>query len=149
MTAKIPLLRPCLPTADELLPYLKEIDQSAWYSNFGPLNERFIKRIEVYQELRWSNPVFCLTTSSGTLALELLISALDLPRSSNIFIPAFTFVATASAVLRCGHKPVLCDVDPKTWLLTPEMLSCGDFWYASACRFVAAMASENRGSSDY
>lgn len=32
-----------------------------------------------------------------------------------------TFVATATAVLRAGHQPVLADVDAQTWMLTPEI----------------------------
>lgn len=35
--AVIPLLRPSLPTAYEILPYLEFIDEKHWYSNYGPL----------------------------------------------------------------------------------------------------------------
>jgi len=34
---KIPLLIPDLPSADELLPYLRRIDENKRYTNFGPL----------------------------------------------------------------------------------------------------------------
>src|SRR4051812_17981308 len=37
----VPVARPHLPTADDVLPYLREIDASRWYSNDGPLKQRF------------------------------------------------------------------------------------------------------------
>ena len=38
-------MMPSLPTADELLPYLRRIDANRWYSNFGPLVSEFESRI--------------------------------------------------------------------------------------------------------
>lgn len=49
------------------------------------------------------------------------MTALDLPPRSRVLLPALTFVATATAVLRAGHLPVLADVDAQSWLLTPEI----------------------------
>jgi perosamine synthetase len=37
-----------------------------------------------------------------------------------VLVPSFTFIATASMVVRAGAVPVFCDVDPKTWTLDPE-----------------------------
>lgn len=59
-----------------------------------------------------------LAVSSGTMALHLLIRALDLPKGE-IIVPAFSFVATASAPLWEGYNVVLCDIDPKTLCLDP------------------------------
>lgn len=53
---------------------------------------------------------YALTCSNGTTALELAIGALRLPRGSEVLVPCRTFVATASAVVSCGHKPVLADI---------------------------------------
>lgn len=36
LMVKIPLLIPCLPTADQVLPWLRRIDEARWYTNFGP-----------------------------------------------------------------------------------------------------------------
>ena len=45
VTSPIPLMRPQLPDADTLLPYLREIDGARVYTNFGPLLERFEQRL--------------------------------------------------------------------------------------------------------
>ena len=118
----LPLMRPQLPDAEALLPYLKKIDSSRHYTNFGPLNAELINRLVGFQKERFSRPVFGVTTSNATLALELLIADLRLPRGSKILLPAFTFVASASAVLRSGHVPVVADVCPESWMLEPALL---------------------------
>lgn len=118
----IPLLRPSLPDAQALLPYLLQIDANAFYTNFGPLNQSFIARLTEWQCARFQRQVFGVTASSATLALELMITDLRLPAGSRILLPALTFVATATAILRCGHIPVVADVSPRHWMITPETL---------------------------
>lgn len=61
---------------------------------------------------------FCIGVGNGTDALEIAIESLDLPDDSEIIVPANTFVATAEAVTRTGHRVVFCDCDPKTYLLS-------------------------------
>jgi len=53
----------------------------------------------------------CVGVANGTDALEIVIEALDFPVFSEIIVPANTFVATAEAVTRTGHKVVLCDCE--------------------------------------
>ena len=48
---------------------------------------------------------------SGTDALVLALRALGLPVGSRVVVPAFSFVATATAVLLAGYEPVFCDID--------------------------------------
>ena len=96
------VLIPKLPAADELLPYLRRIDGARWYSNGGPLVQELERRMGG------------LAVSSATLGLELAAHCIFRGR---VRIPAFTFVATATALLRAGLKPVLCDVD-ETWALS-------------------------------
>ncbi len=135
----IPLLRPSLPDAQALLPYLQKIDANAFYTNFGPLNESLLERLKHWQFERFSRPVHAVTTSSATLALELLITDLRLPAGSRILLPALTFVATATAILRCGHVPVVCDISANHWMMTPETLpSCLDLSNIHAVIPVAA-----------
>ncbi len=114
---KIPLLIPDMPTTEELIPWLQRIDQSHWYSNFGPLNELF------QQELlkHFDNNAHITTVSSCTAGLTLALQALELPPGSSILIPGFTFIATANAIIAAGHKPIFADIDPQSWLLTPEI----------------------------
>jgi len=117
-----PLMKPRLPDAETLLPYIRQIDLNAHYTNFGPLNNRLLARLTAFQHSLFGRQVFGVTTSSATLALELLLTDLRLPEGSRILLPSLTFVASASAILRCGHVPVVADVDPESWMMTPQSL---------------------------
>jgi aminotransferase len=59
---------------------------------------------------------------SGSNALYLACTVLDLPKGSEIIVPTFTWVSCAQAVLLAGHKPVLCDVDINTMNITAETI---------------------------
>jgi dTDP-4-amino-4,6-dideoxygalactose transaminase len=119
----IPLMRPLLPTADALLPYLRQIDDNGQYTNFGRLQSTLLSKLLVLQANLEAEPVSGVLTSSATLGLELVISCLNLPPNSKILVPALTFVATATAVQRCGHVPVVGDVAPETWMMTTDSLT--------------------------
>jgi dTDP-4-amino-4,6-dideoxygalactose transaminase len=58
--------------------------------------------------------------ASGTDALELALRALDLPPQSEVICPNLTAVATPTAIVRAGHRPVLVDVDPETLTIDAE-----------------------------
>lgn len=114
----MPLLVPDMPSPQELLPYLERMHAARHYSNFGPL----VCELEATFAAHFSLPQEQLTTiANATLGLELVLQALDLPRGAHVLLPSFTFVATATAVLRAGYVPVLADVDAQTWLMTPEI----------------------------
>ncbi len=115
------LLIPDIPDAGALLPYLRRIDAARWYSNFGPLVCELESRLA--SSFAAANPegVHVATVSNATAGLELALAALSLPAGAHVLLPALTFVATAAAVQRAGHVPVACDVDPETWLLTPQI----------------------------
>jgi dTDP-4-amino-4,6-dideoxygalactose transaminase len=117
-TPRIPLLVPELPSAEDVLPYLKRIDTNRWYTNFGPLNGELEARLLAQCNAPGSAVV---TVSSCTLGLELGLLALGLRAGARVLIPSFTFVATATAVLRAGMRVAVADVDRDTWLLTPEI----------------------------
>jgi dTDP-4-amino-4,6-dideoxygalactose transaminase len=115
---RIQLLKPDIPPVDEILPYLRQIDASRWYTNFGPL----VNRLEQRLADAFGAPVpSVVTTSSCTLGLELSLAALGLAPGARVLVPALTFVATAAAVLRAGCVPVLADVNEQTWLMDPAV----------------------------
>jgi dTDP-4-amino-4,6-dideoxygalactose transaminase len=60
----------------------------------------------------------CVGLASGTAALQLGLSALDIGSEDEVIVPASTFFGTAEAVLAVGAKPVFIDVDPSTLLMT-------------------------------
>lgn len=54
---------------------------------------------------------YAQAVSSGTAALRVAIEALGLRPGDQVIIPAFTFVATAEAVLQAGAELVIVDID--------------------------------------
>ncbi len=120
--AAIPLLRPKLPEAELLVPYLRRIDETRIYTNLGPLDIEFEKRMGSLLELP---PGGFIAAASGTAALVAAILAAAgraSPAKPLALIPAFTFVATAAAVEQCGYIPYLADIDEATWALDPRRL---------------------------
>ena len=113
------LLVPDLPAARELAPWLERIDARRQYANFGPLVRELESCLGDWIGDVSGHEVHAVTLASGTAALELGLQAMDLAPGSRILVPTLTFPATALAVLRCGHRPVLADVDPDSWVLTP------------------------------
>ncbi len=64
----------------------------------------------------------CVTCNSGTAAAEVVLQALGIGPGDEVIVPPYTFVATASSVIRVGAKPVFADVDD-TWCLDPEKVA--------------------------
>jgi len=60
-----------------------------------------------------------LGVSSGTCALKVALTALDVGPGDEVICPAFTFMATYEAVLEVGGMPVMADIDD-TLNLDPE-----------------------------
>ncbi|HEX5407896.1 MAG TPA: DegT/DnrJ/EryC1/StrS aminotransferase family protein [Pseudonocardiaceae bacterium] len=63
---------------------------------------------------------YAVALSNGTMALELALLALEIGPGDEVVVPAATFIGTASAVVRCGARPVIADVDVDSQCLTPE-----------------------------
>ncbi|MDD1684949.1 MAG: DegT/DnrJ/EryC1/StrS family aminotransferase [Methanoregula sp.] len=60
--------------------------------------------------------------NNGTAALHAALLAADIGPGDEVIVPAFTFVATASAVAMCGAKPVFADVDEQTFNIDPRQV---------------------------
>lgn len=117
----IPLMVPDLPNAEALLPHLRRIDHHRWYTNFGPLVQEFEHALASMLSEDNASVPYVVTSSNATVALELCLQAMSLPKGARVLVPGLTFVATATAVVRAGLTPVIADIDPDTWLLTPEL----------------------------
>ena len=114
----VPLLVPDMPSPQELMPWLERMHMTRHYSNFGPL----VRELEAVFAQQFDMPHEQVTTvANATQGLELVLQALNLPAGAHVLLPAFTFVATATAVVRAGYRPVLADVDACSWMLTPEI----------------------------
>jgi len=64
----------------------------------------------------------CVAVSSGTDALQIALMAENVGRGDAVFLPAFTYTATAEVALVLGATPVFVDVDPRTFQIDPAHL---------------------------
>jgi dTDP-4-amino-4,6-dideoxygalactose transaminase len=116
----IPVLRPRLPDADALVTYLRRIDSTRVYSNFGPLNLELNQRLANRFE-RDAETVVCAGSGTAALVGAILATAGRAGAERPIaLVPAFTFVATALAAEQCGYEVQFCDVDPGHWQIDPD-----------------------------
>lgn len=53
---------------------------------------------------------YCSVNSSGTDSLFFALKALDIKENDEVLVPAISFIATATAVIRAGAVPVFVDV---------------------------------------
>ena len=65
----------------------------------------------------------CVAVSSGTDALQIALMAEGIGRGDAVFLPAFTYTATAEVPLVLGATPVFVDVDPATFQIDPAHLA--------------------------
>ena len=118
----VPVLRPQLPRAASLLPYLRRMDANRIYSNFGPLLREFETRLAAELGLAGD----CVASAgSGTAAIAgaiLAAAGRAVPERPLALMPAYTFVATAVAARECGFDPLLADIDAESWMLDPQAL---------------------------
>ena len=63
-----------------------------------------------------------VAVGSGTQALIMPMLALGYGHGDAVFIPGFTYNATANAILLAGATPVLVDIDPETYNICPKDL---------------------------
>ena len=64
----------------------------------------------------------CMTCANGTDALTLALKALGIGKGDAVFVPDFTFFASAEVVALEGATPVFVDVDPRTFNIDPTSL---------------------------
>jgi dTDP-4-amino-4,6-dideoxygalactose transaminase len=119
----IKLLVPDMPNADELLPYLRQIDANRHYTNYGPLNTLLEAQLaaRMLRPSGYECPLHITTVANATVGLEVTFQALGLPKGAKVLMPSLTFPATASAAIKQCLNPVFSDIDAESWLLTPAM----------------------------
>lgn len=109
-----------MPTPQEVQPFLEEMHAARWYSNFGPLNKRFENAMASFLAPSAPDDIHVVTFTSATTALEAALHVMDLPAGGRVLVPALTFPATATAVIRAGLVPVFSDVDEASWEMLPR-----------------------------
>ncbi|MCX7846728.1 MAG: DegT/DnrJ/EryC1/StrS family aminotransferase [bacterium] len=92
---------------------LDVLDSGKWW--YGARVQQFERAFAAFHDAE-----FGITTTSGTTALETALLALGIGAGDEVIVPPYTFLATASAVLRVNAVPVFADIQPHTLCLDPD-----------------------------
>ena len=104
---QVPIAKPSLGEEEWLA--LREPIESGWLTQ-GPKVAEFEEAFAARHGVQHA-----LATTSCTAALHLGLLALGVGPGDEVIVPAFTWIASANAVIYCGATPVLVDVDPTTF----------------------------------
>jgi dTDP-4-amino-4,6-dideoxygalactose transaminase len=102
------------PLLDELKERIAEVVDSGRFI-LGPNVHAFEQEAAAYLGVRHAVGV-----ANGTDALVLALDAMGVSDGDEVILPAFTFYATAEAVVQRGARPVFADVDPVTLNIDPD-----------------------------
>lgn len=90
--------------------YLMDCIDTGWISSAGEYVTKLERGVAEYVGRKAG-----VSVCNGTAALEVAVDALNLPKGSEVILPAFTIISCGNAVIKAGLKPVLVDADPNTW----------------------------------
>ncbi|MFV0131217.1 DegT/DnrJ/EryC1/StrS family aminotransferase [Streptomyces sp. HMX112] len=94
---------------------LRVLDSGRWGATDGSAAEEFAAAFA-----RRVGAAHGVCTANGTVALFLALRALGVGPGDEVIVPAYTFVASATAVVLAGAVPVAADVTPRTLHLDPR-----------------------------
>ncbi|WP_330182650.1 DegT/DnrJ/EryC1/StrS family aminotransferase [Nocardia sp. NBC_01503] len=107
-------------TEAELLAALRSSRWSvSWYAPEGGKSR---ERLFGAAFARYNGAAYGVSVDHGSSALVIALEALGIGPGDEVIVPALTWVAPATAVLRVGALPVLVDVDPETGCLTADQV---------------------------
>ena len=72
---------------------------------------------------RWAAAPHAVAVSSCTAAIQMALTALDLPAGSAVLTPTLTFCGAVQAIAHARLRPVLVDADEATLTVTPEAVA--------------------------
>lgn len=106
-----PILRP------EHLSALRAAWESGIWGIRSPHVAEFEKRFAAFQQARLG-----LAVCNATEGLWVALKACGLRAGDEVIIPPYTFIATASAILRANAIPVFVDIDPNTYNIDAQQI---------------------------
>ena len=90
--------------------YLLECIETGWISSEGPYVTKFEDQFAARVGRKYG-----VAMCNGTAALVAAVRALKLSPGDEVIMPAFAIISCITAILESGLKPVLVDVEPRTW----------------------------------
>lgn len=103
------------PVTDAARTALEEtLAEGVWSAADGPRKVEFERRFAEYQ-----GATYGVAVSNGTVSLEISLAALGIGSGDEVIVPAYTFLATATSVLKMSALPVFVDIDPNTACIDP------------------------------
>ncbi|MED3960168.1 aminotransferase class I/II-fold pyridoxal phosphate-dependent enzyme [Priestia aryabhattai] len=97
--------------------YIDEAFETNWIAPLGTNVDAFEKELASYVGVSEA-----VAVSSGTAAIHLALSLLEVTKGDIVFCSTLTFVASANPVIYQGADPVFIDSEPETWNMSPEAL---------------------------
>jgi pyridoxal phosphate-dependent aminotransferase EpsN len=97
--------------------FISEAFETNWIAPLGPNVDAFEKEIASYVGVSEA-----VAVSSGTAAIHLALSLLDVKKGDKVFCSTLTFVGSANPILYQGAEPVFIDSEPETWNMSPQAL---------------------------
>lgn len=95
---------------------IKKVINSSSFIN-GPIVKDFQNNLQEYLNVRHVIPC-----ANGTDALQIALMALDLKRGDEIITTNFSFASTIEVILLLGLKPVVIDIEPKSFNINPNLI---------------------------
>lgn len=114
MAKKIKLFDPVVGKEEEKL-LTKVLKSGFWASGAG------IGHVSEFEKkfCDYTGAKECVAVNSGTAALHLALSTMDL-QGKEVILPSLSFVSTAHAVMYNGGKPIFADINPSTLCIDPD-----------------------------
>jgi len=115
-----------IPMVDLKSQYLKiknEVDKKVLdvIENTAFINGEDVKMLRKEME-EYLNAKHVITCGNGTDALQIAMMALGLQPGDEVISSDFTFIATVETIALLKLTPVMVDVDPKTYTISPEAI---------------------------
>lgn len=111
----IPVAEPRL--GEKELAYVTDCITSGWVSSKGKYVGQFEQNFAAYCGCQYG-----VATFNGTIALHLVLAALNIDPGDEVIVPSLTFVATANAVAHTGATPIFVDSQIETWNIDPAAI---------------------------
>ncbi len=90
---------------------LREVVESGkWGAMHGDKVKTFTEKFASYHQAKHG-----VCVNSGTIALSVALKSVGIGAGDEVILPAYTFVASATAILDVGAIPVFVDIDPETY----------------------------------